>query len=752
VPSAEIELIRELIEAQAPSRGAPLAERRLRYDRAELAFGRHDAPGEIVDAAGCRAEWVRAQRDPAQTVVLYIHGGGYSLGSTRSHRHLAAAIGAAADAAVLSLDYRRAPEFRFPAAVEDAIAAARWLGAHTRGPIVLAGDSAGGGLVLATLVAIRDADARLPSAGVCLSPWLDLTCSADSHSRLAERDPLLSETELRRLAAAYLDVADACQPLASPVFAELAGLPPLLIQVGTEEILLDDARALARRAHTAGVQVTLQEWAEMIHVWQWYFPVLAEGRQAIASVAAFIREHAAHGQRQLPSTARRGAAASLAQQAHLLIAPSTAGNGFLSWVYQLNGRLDAQALARAVDEVARRHDILRVRFERHAGQLYQTVTPFSSGTLVLMDLSDHAKQQGLCLATADVQRTYDTLSPARDPRFRATLYTLGRKTSVLAMFVAEALVDSDSGSLLAAEISRAYAEHAQTPLPAGLPRASEVSYLEHIAMHPPDPEAIARSREYWTRQTTSATDSAAWPTTVHNGDMRGSTVAFELAPSEWRRIASGARLRGVTPYVLVLTCLQIALAQVADVRQFLAHAVVSLRSQAAAGIIGNFQSLTRVDMRLDAGADLDSAPACTASAVAEAVEHAAFPAPLAGRAALATEPSGDRLPAIRFYMFASHGGPVFAGVRRRRFRLHGLPPAPLSVSCIYGPRGRQDFVFSSTTAPVKLLGRLAAALRAALFEAIVSAPASVRSDEVSAADSHGAGAIDSSRPPGWQVR
>ncbi len=226
-----------------------------------------DAPsGEVINAGGCPAEWVLARRDPAQPVVVYFHGGGYSLGSPRSHRHLASAIGCAADAAVLSLDYRRAPEFAFPAAVDDAIAATRSLLGSTDAPVVLAGDSAGGGLVVSTMIALREAGLPLPTAGVCLSPWVDLTCSAEAHTRLATRDPLLSPEELRRMAGSYLRDADPRHPLASPAFAKLAGLPPLLIQVGTEEILLDDARKLAGLARAEGVEVTLQEWPDMIHV------------------------------------------------------------------------------------------------------------------------------------------------------------------------------------------------------------------------------------------------------------------------------------------------------------------------------------------------------------------------------------------------------------------------------------------------------------------------------------------------------
>lgn len=711
---AEIGLVRELIELQAPLRAAPIAERRRQYDRAERTFGRDNEPGELVDAGGCPAEWVRAQRDSSQPVVLYIHGGGYSLGSTRSHRHLAAAIGDAADAAVLSLDYRRAPEFPFPAAVEDAAAATRWLLAHTHAPVILAGDSAGGGLVVATMIALRDAGDRLPVAGVCLSPWLDLTCTADALTRLAECDPLLSRVELERMAGTYLGDADARQPLASPAFAELAGLPPLLIQAGSEEILLDDARNFASRARAEGVEVTLEEWPEMIHVWQWYFPVLAEGRQAIAAIAELTRRFATRQPLRRRSPAPRVVPASLNQEAHLLIAPETSGRGFLSWVYQLNGPLDADALARAIDEVAERHEILRVRFERREGRLFQVVTPFAPGALSLVDLSGYSKGHGLEVAIADATQIYESLSPDRDSRFSAILYTLDRKTSVLAMFVAEALVDSDSGSLLTADISRAYARHAGTALPGDLPVVSDASFLDYVEAHPPDPVALARSREHWERQARAATSDTGWPMNAQNGASRGSTVACSLTPREWAEMRCRAQSLNTTPYVVVLTCLQMALVRIADITRFPVHSIVSQRNGATMGIIGNFHSLTQIDMQVDADATFESVTACTAIAAAEAIEHSAFPAPLARHGSPATATSHGHLPDIRFYMFASQRGPLFGGLRRRRFRLHGAPPAPLSVSCICGPTGRRDFVLCSMTMPDTPLQRLATHMRVAV--------------------------------------
>jgi acetyl esterase/lipase/acyl-coenzyme A synthetase/AMP-(fatty) acid ligase len=714
--------VRELIALQAPLRALPLADRRRQYELAERTFGEQSGTRETVDAGGCAAEWVVAQSNPAQPIVIYIHGGGYSLGSSRSHRHLAASIGRAADAAVLSLDYRRAPEFAFPAAVDDSLAATCWLLGHTEAPVVLAGDSAGGGLVLATMLALRDANHPLPAAGVCLSPWVDLTCTTAAHTGLADRDPLLSTDELKRMAASYLRDTDPHHPLASPIFAQLAGLPPLLIQVGTEEILLDDARAIAAAARREDVEVTLEEWPDMLHTWHWYFPVLEEGRRAIATVASFIRRHAntkLSATIARPKDEPRTAPATLIQEAHLQIVPSTTGHGYLSWVYQLNGRLDTQALALALDDVVRRHEILRVRFERRDGHLHQVATPFKPGTLKLVDLADRTKRQGLDAAIDDVEAVYESLSPRQDPRLRAMLYTIDPKTSVLAVFVAEALVDSDSGSLLSAELTRAYAEHHGTSVPGELPQVSGTSYLDHAISHIPASTTIVCAREHWTRQARNVPPISPWPTVPHNGACGGSSYAFAMTPSEWAEFTSRARTLRTTPYILVLTCLQAAIARTTSLTRFLAHSIVPERNHATQSMIGNFHSPVRIDMRLDLDATLWSALARTTVAVAEAVEYSILPSPLAlpvTRTPGATD--DDPLAGIRFYMFSSHGGPRFAGVRRRRFRLHGAPPAALSVSCVYAPDGRQDFVFSSTVAPQDRLERLARNIRAFMDVAV----------------------------------
>jgi acetyl esterase/lipase len=250
-----------------------------------------DVKAEPTAVAGVPAEWVTTPDvDPART-VLYLHGGGYVIGSVNTHRDLAGRISRAAGARVLNVDYRLAPEHPHPAAVDDATAAYRWLLGSGQDPrrLAVAGDSAGGGLTVATLVALRDQKQPLPAAGVCLSPWVDLEGTGDSMTTCAELDPMVQKEPLGRMARFYLGDLDARTPLAAPLYADLSGLPPLLIQVGTAETLLDDATRIAERARKAGVDVTLEVWDDMIHVFQAFAPMLPEGQQAIDKIGEYLR-------------------------------------------------------------------------------------------------------------------------------------------------------------------------------------------------------------------------------------------------------------------------------------------------------------------------------------------------------------------------------------------------------------------------------------------------------------------------------
>lgn len=278
-----------------PPESLTIEELRAQYDRAEKAFPiSPDVAVEPVRAPAVSAEWLRPSSARASVAVLYLHGGGYVIGSPRSHRHLAAAIASGSSAPALLLDYRCAPEHPFPAALDDAVATYRWLldQGLAASRLVIAGDSAGGGLTVATLVALRETHVPLPAAGVCISPWVDLTCSGGSYSTKAESDPIVRREGVARMAKAYLGDADAKTPLASPLYADLHGLPPLLIQVGSEEVLLDDALRLAQRAKTAGVDATLEVWDQMIHVWHWFLPMLDEAQAAIDRIGGFVRSRA----------------------------------------------------------------------------------------------------------------------------------------------------------------------------------------------------------------------------------------------------------------------------------------------------------------------------------------------------------------------------------------------------------------------------------------------------------------------------
>ncbi|HEY0540556.1 MAG TPA: alpha/beta hydrolase [Actinoallomurus sp.] len=228
--------------------------------------------------------------DPS-TVLLYFHGGGYALGSAADSAGLAADVARRAGARAISVDYRLAPENPFPAAVDDAVAAYRALLDEGPARIAFAGESAGGGLVVAALVAIKDAGLPQPSSAVVFSPWTDLTVSGDSMVGKADVDPALTPEGMRTRARDYLGETDPASPLASPIFADLTGLAPLLIQAGSHEILLDDAVRLAARAAAQDVQVELQIWPRVPHVFQGFAALLDEADAALQAAAAFTRAH-----------------------------------------------------------------------------------------------------------------------------------------------------------------------------------------------------------------------------------------------------------------------------------------------------------------------------------------------------------------------------------------------------------------------------------------------------------------------------
>jgi len=244
---------------------------------------------------GVPCEWVTAPRIQKAGVLLYLHGGGYALGSFTTHRALVSRLSRATRLRALTVGYRLAPEHPFPAALDDALAVYRSLvdGGVAPTRIVVAGDSAGGGLALAMILALRDAGQPLPAAGVCLSPWVDLDVAHGAAPSSAQRDPMIKPHELRIMASLYLAGANPRSPLASPLHAVLHALPPLLVQVGAAEALLDDSLRLADRVRDAGGDVTLEQWPDMMHVWHAFAPLLPDADRAIARIGAWTRERVA---------------------------------------------------------------------------------------------------------------------------------------------------------------------------------------------------------------------------------------------------------------------------------------------------------------------------------------------------------------------------------------------------------------------------------------------------------------------------
>ena len=247
----------------------------------------------IEHGTALKGEWIEpsapdhAARDRC---ILYFHGGGYVAMSPRTHRSVTSRLATWSNARLFALDYRLAPEYPFPAALEDALSAYRALIAVGANPsrMVLAGDSAGGGLALALLLTLRAAGDPLPSAAVLFSPWTDLAATGKSVVTNNTADALFFGSWLASAARHYLADTPATNPLASPLYADLAGLPPLFIQVSDSEVLLDDSRRAAENARKAGIEVTLQIWRGVSHCWQIFAPFLPEGRDALREASAFI--------------------------------------------------------------------------------------------------------------------------------------------------------------------------------------------------------------------------------------------------------------------------------------------------------------------------------------------------------------------------------------------------------------------------------------------------------------------------------
>lgn len=290
----EIEAIIEQLRANPL--GGTLEEMRAQFDEMAGAVAA-DVDIKPVNANGVPCELHMPPGADADRVIMYVHGGGYVIGSLKSHRAMVAELARAANCRALAVDYRLAPENVYPAAVDDAIAAYNWLrsSGYTPEKIVIAGDSAGGGLTVGTLVGLKDQGFPLPAAGVCISPWIDLEATGESYQTRKDIDPMVTYDLIKPMGETYVGPGgDLRAPTACPLHADLSGLPPLLIQVGSAEVLYSDAESLANSARAAAVDVTLEEWPDMVHVWHLFFHNLSEGRDAIKRIGEFVSETTAH--------------------------------------------------------------------------------------------------------------------------------------------------------------------------------------------------------------------------------------------------------------------------------------------------------------------------------------------------------------------------------------------------------------------------------------------------------------------------
>ena len=299
MPSPALDHVITLLRSRRRAPDEPIDIPRMREELETLAAALTSPSGVTVTpvtAGTVPSILVEPESGAGEKRLLYLHGGGYVIGSVQSHLDVVARLSCAAAARTLSVDYRLAPEHPFPAAVEDAVGAYRWWIRNGADPqkTVIAGDSAGAGLAVALLVALRDGGDPLPAGAVCFSPWVDLEGLGESMVRNAATDPNINLEELLLVAGFYLAGGDPRAPLAAPLYADLRGLPPLLIQVSSAETLLDDSLRLARRARLAGVDVRLEVWDGMVHAWAVLAALLPEGRDAIERAAAFIHEVVEH--------------------------------------------------------------------------------------------------------------------------------------------------------------------------------------------------------------------------------------------------------------------------------------------------------------------------------------------------------------------------------------------------------------------------------------------------------------------------
>lgn len=298
ISKAKIRLINEMLKrAVKPEQVSVMQEivpMRSRMDRVGMAMTQ--APGVFHEQFSIKhvaVEWLYTVPASEKKVLLYFHGGGYVTGSPVSHRAMVSWLAKRLQCRVLTFQYRKAPEHPFPAASEDAVLIYRWLleNGYDASGIAFAGDSAGGGLVFSTLLRIKQHEMPMPSCAVGISPWLDLTMSGESMRSRGHRDFILSHSMLDQFADLYVGNRDRRHPLVSPLFGDVAGFPPVLLQVGSDEVLLDDSVRMMHHLHEAGVDVRLEEWRNMQHVWHFTSRFQQGGKGALKHIAEFLKQH-----------------------------------------------------------------------------------------------------------------------------------------------------------------------------------------------------------------------------------------------------------------------------------------------------------------------------------------------------------------------------------------------------------------------------------------------------------------------------
>ncbi len=296
MPSARGRLIYQIFRLLAPRTDKKTSIEQQRANLEGVAKFQRMPPGievQPANASDIAVEWLRPTGTGDGRAILFFHGGSYTMGTFNTSRPFAALVAHASKTPTVLFQYRLAPEHPYPAALEDATATYRWLVTQGISPhnVIFAGESAGGGIAMATAVSLRDQGDPLPAAIVCLSPWVDLGLTGESITTRARADPMMNWMRLQSNAARYVGQNDPHSPLISPIYADLHGLPPMLIQVGDHETLLSDSVRLADRARQAGVDVTLEVWEGMWHVWQSFGGLVPEGKQAMDKIAAFICKH-----------------------------------------------------------------------------------------------------------------------------------------------------------------------------------------------------------------------------------------------------------------------------------------------------------------------------------------------------------------------------------------------------------------------------------------------------------------------------